>query len=370
MNQVIIHRIDRLAKIKRLSDLVKSVLQEELLKIPHRTYLWVYLVFEHLRNESFKKTRVGAQEAVMKTPKSVYEAYEKILSRSKRDSSLVRKMLSIILAAARPLTLSEMNIAVNADSAASITEMDLEEDSDFQSTLRSWCGLFVSVHHRRIYLLHQTAREFLLAHSSQPVAPLSELSWQHTFSLKDAHGLLANVCVHYLDLFNLPDAGLPQIIPNLEQSRDWYFPKDSIEELLEVFPEFREFYEASKDNGSEPEGTNPESHGLQSFYASKNSPPVSHITSDDESSENNSSGDSRELSQVLRDDSSDPVVDIGSSQVDIECYLDVDNEPIFSRNSCLAYDVVWARNLTSLDTLQSIGRLTSAQLTSRMVLVL
>ena len=85
-----------------------------LLEAPHRTYLWVYLVFDYLKSSRFKRTIKGIESTITTLPKSVNQAYEKVLDKA-QEQSTVRKVLSIIMAASRPLTLTEMNIAVNTD---------------------------------------------------------------------------------------------------------------------------------------------------------------------------------------------------------------------------------------------------------------
>ena len=101
-----------------------------------------------------------------------------------------------------------MNLAVNIDeSLQTIDDLDVEEEYDFKSRLRSWCGLFVSVHHGKIYFLHQTAREFLLANLPIPSTIPIEPQWQRSITIHQAHNILAEVCVRYLNLFN-SDAGL------------------------------------------------------------------------------------------------------------------------------------------------------------------
>ena len=207
VNCVIKYQVDRLARQKKLSHQVKSHLANRLLEITHRTYLWVYLVFDYFRTEDFKKTPKGVESIITTLPKSINQAYEQILNRSK-EYSIVRKALAIILAAERPLTLSEMNTAVNIDSTlSSINCLDLEEDEDFMLRLRSLCGLFVSIHHGKIYFLHQTAREFLLATLPSPIVS-AELQWQHSITIDHAHAVLAELCIYYLNSFNL-DASLP-----------------------------------------------------------------------------------------------------------------------------------------------------------------
>ncbi|PQE18637.1 ankyrin repeat protein [Rutstroemia sp. NJR-2017a BVV2] len=222
VNCVIKHRVNQLAKKTGLSPEIKSHLEQRLLEIPHRTYLWVYLVFDYLESDGFKKTNRGIDLAISTLPESVNGAYEKILSRS-RDRKMVRKALSIVLAATRPLTLAEMNIAVNIDASEKI---DLEREEDFQGNLRHWCGLFISVYHGKVYFLHQTAREFLLSKLSTRTATLKETSthkatpevpiyWHNSISLREAHSVIAESCIVYLEFINsgmvvLPDKnGMP-----------------------------------------------------------------------------------------------------------------------------------------------------------------
>ncbi|KAH6842236.1 hypothetical protein B0I37DRAFT_399035 [Chaetomium sp. MPI-CAGE-AT-0009] len=205
VNLVVAHRVEQLAREKGLRDDVKGRLKERLLEVKHRTYLWVYLVFDFLKESDFKRTTKGIDASIATLPENVNQAYEKILSKS-REPAMVLKALSIILVANRPLTLSEMNIAVNTDIDASSPEaLDLETEKDFQVRLRSWCGLFVSVYHGKIYFLHQTAREFLLAPASPLTTAIPNSHWHHSITARGAHQVLAEVCITYLDLFNVPE---------------------------------------------------------------------------------------------------------------------------------------------------------------------
>ncbi|KAL3599795.1 hypothetical protein FPOAC2_04023 [Fusarium poae] len=205
VNHVITHRINQLAMEKRLSTQIKDHLEKQLRKTAHRTYLWVYLVFDYLKKDDFKRTPNGVKSAIAILPKTINEAYEQILNKTK-DDPMVRRVLSIILAASRPLTLSEMKIAVEIeDKSKSFDDLDLEDNKSFKARLRSWCGLFISIHHGSIYFIHQTAREFLLADSASPNALSSQLHWHHSITTRQAHAVLAEVCVLYLNLFNSTD---------------------------------------------------------------------------------------------------------------------------------------------------------------------
>ncbi|KAH8714820.1 ankyrin repeat-containing domain protein [Phaeosphaeriaceae sp. PMI808] len=198
VNCVIRHRVVRFAKEKGLSAETKTCLEEQLLKVEHRTYLWAYLIFDYLKDFHFKQTPKGVVSALVALPTSVNQAYEQILGKSE-DRLMVQKALAIILAATRPLTLSEMNVAMEVDEKTqSIDDLDFEPEEAFRRRLRSWCGLFVSVHHGKVYFLHQTAREFLLAKQLPSAAAPKELKWHGFTTMADSHTVLTECCVRFL----------------------------------------------------------------------------------------------------------------------------------------------------------------------------
>jgi hypothetical protein len=89
-----------------------------------------------------------ADEPIQLIPRSVDEAYEKILSRvPSRQVDIVRKILQIIVTARRPLTTAEMAMALGiADSPHSKTAAKAGlESSQIGRKLRRLCGLFVFI---------------------------------------------------------------------------------------------------------------------------------------------------------------------------------------------------------------------------------
>lgn len=188
-----------------MNDSLKLYLEERLHAAHNRTYLWVYLVFDYLENEVIKKTQKEVKAKIETLPRSVNEAYDNILSKTKEDK-VIHKALSIILTAKRPLTVAEMNVAMSLDfNSHSMDDLDLENDDDFEKSLRFRCGLFVSVHHGRIYLLHQTAREFLLADSTPPTDVSSHLRWHRSITFQGANSVLAVVCALALTIWESED---------------------------------------------------------------------------------------------------------------------------------------------------------------------
>lgn len=89
------------------------------------------------------------------------EAYEGILikhppGRRKEAETL----LHIIIGACRPLTPSEMDIALhvafNTPTAQTHKDLDLDHQQ-LSARIRGLCGLFVFIVDSRVYLIHQTA---------------------------------------------------------------------------------------------------------------------------------------------------------------------------------------------------------------------
>jgi len=88
----------------------QKLLQDELTRVPNRTYLWVYLTLDVIR-KSVNISRGSIRRGINEIPKTVEEAYDKILCRS-HDSKKAMRLLHIVVAAARPLSLNEMALAL------------------------------------------------------------------------------------------------------------------------------------------------------------------------------------------------------------------------------------------------------------------
>ncbi|KAL6896315.1 nucleoside phosphorylase domain-containing protein [Trichoderma evansii] len=79
VDSVITHRINQLP----LPPKIRDYLEEKLREIPHRTYLWVHLIFGYIQQGDFKQTSQRAKSLIQSLPRNVNEAHEQILNRSK-----------------------------------------------------------------------------------------------------------------------------------------------------------------------------------------------------------------------------------------------------------------------------------------------
>jgi ankyrin repeat domain-containing protein 50 len=73
-------------------------------------------------------------------------------------------------------------------------------------TVRELCGLFVIIINAKIYLLHQTAKEFLVRNesltSSIAISPPDSrnFEWKHSLQPRESNRILAEICIWYLTL--------------------------------------------------------------------------------------------------------------------------------------------------------------------------
>ena len=219
INLVIEYSIPRVASSLSKNDQAKVI--EHLKSTDHRTYLWLHLMLKEIEHKVVAYgTERRLASIIQELPTSVYDAYEGILERSV-EPDLARKILQIVIAAERALTVSEMNVALalaRQGRCSSYEALDRPSDRAFKSNVKQICGLFVSIIDQKVYLLHQTAREFLI---SRP--ELASQGWQHSLSLESGHSLLFRICVHLLCFseFELP----PQ---------EWESPNDESKTFLNV----------------------------------------------------------------------------------------------------------------------------------------
>lgn len=133
------------------------------------------------------------QKAILTLPHTVDDACEKILSRSPNKEKTER-LLHIIFAAVRPLDGQELNIALAIeDDHRSLEDLDLENQLRFEKSVRNLCGLFVNIVDQRVYLIHDTAKEFLTATDQ-----VSAQGWKCSLQPAKSQLTIARTCMTFL----------------------------------------------------------------------------------------------------------------------------------------------------------------------------
>ncbi|KAL6406443.1 Ankyrin repeat, PH and SEC7 domain containing protein secG [Ilyonectria robusta] len=179
----------------------EQLLLQELRRIPNQTYLWVYLTLELIESDiSIDKTKI--RETTSSLPRTVDDAYERILAQSINPEE-AKKLLHIVVAAARPLTLAEMDLALalrqNDTSYRALSERHIPEER-FGRYVRDLCGLFVTITDSKIYLLHQTAKEFLVPKGDPDARGDHDnrLIWKSSLQPPESHRILFQICIWHL----------------------------------------------------------------------------------------------------------------------------------------------------------------------------
>ena len=196
---VIPTRMNKLAASLNMKPRIKEQLETVMLSMKNRTYLWLHLAlnaFEVAYRDSSRHEQV-----LESLPSSVEDAYEKILDKVTKDQKGISgKVLMIVIGARRPFSVQEMAIALGIATSSevdSLTNVTLDH-SLLEQKIRRWCGSFVFFNHSRIYLIHQTAKEFLVLRDGAR-APKSA-GWKHCLDPVRIEKEMTRVCTELLRL--------------------------------------------------------------------------------------------------------------------------------------------------------------------------
>ncbi|KAI9740332.1 MAG: hypothetical protein M1834_004911 [Cirrosporium novae-zelandiae] len=153
-------RVGELAALKHLPEEAESYLIKTLCQNAGNNFLWVTMILDMIE-QSPRMSRRAIERILSSTPAKFHEIYEEILSKS-TDLIEAKRLLHIVVGALRPLTLDEVNIALNIrNDDRSIEGIDLEPS--IRETIKNLRGLFLRIIDNTVYFVHQTAREFLIA---------------------------------------------------------------------------------------------------------------------------------------------------------------------------------------------------------------
>ncbi|KAF4770862.1 hypothetical protein HAV15_013230 [Penicillium sp. str.  len=188
MNHVVHTRMSKLGP-----RIVRETIREELLSgmlvTENRTYLWLDLIFKIIE-EMPRIDRQAVKSLFKDLPTTVDDVYNSIL-RKATDQAQAKKLLQIIVAATRPLSLDEVGVAL-----AIAEETQCYEDLELQRVDET------------VFLIHQSAKDFLVS-LSEEVSPI-ESSWKYSISVSESALLLTSICIRFL---YLKDFGKKQAPP-------------------------------------------------------------------------------------------------------------------------------------------------------------
>ncbi|KFY69329.1 hypothetical protein V496_00331 [Pseudogymnoascus sp. VKM F-4515 (FW-2607)] len=231
---VIEHEIEKIQLDFPMHPKTVRILRDEFTKVENRTYLWLMLIFDLIRQDLQSVMTSTEREMLFHTiPKSVDTAYSAILNKS-TNKDRARKLLMIVCAATRPLSTMEITTALLIqENHKTYDDLEIPPDGFSKTYIRNLCGLFVSVIDGRVFLLHQTAKEFLMAKEdcNPPQFHLShDESWKSSVTIHDSNYVLASMCMWFqrLEEFMSPsikEGDIGQLVSKYEffkySARNW-----------------------------------------------------------------------------------------------------------------------------------------------------
>ena len=215
--------------------------QIKLINGADQTHLWTSLVLKLLKDALINAVSENDIHSILNS-RDIYDLYNHMLRRSSNPVQACL-LLQILLIAARPLTLDEMNIALSiTPSHQTLASIMSELKHPAENYIFSLCGHFIRVIRSKIYLVHQTAKEFLIddsgahSHSNTPAN-----AWQNSISIKESNEVFYTICMSRLAMFDTDFVSSYGFVPSdqLLKTRDSFFDRSCAEyPLLEYAARF------------------------------------------------------------------------------------------------------------------------------------
>ncbi|KAF2179315.1 WD40 repeat-like protein [Zopfia rhizophila CBS 207.26] len=178
-----------------LQSLVRGKMQQK----ANGTFLWVSLVMKELKD-------VLAWEVLQVlegVPTELTDVYRRMMEHIKqlkrRNPEICRQILSTVVATYRPLHLQELYVLADLPDQG----LDIEETT---ATMVKMCGSFLTVREDHVYVIHQSARDFLSDEAGSSVLP---------FGTGEVHGHILSRSLQVMsrtlqrDIYRLDAPGYP-----------------------------------------------------------------------------------------------------------------------------------------------------------------
>ncbi|KAF2736565.1 hypothetical protein EJ04DRAFT_157950 [Polyplosphaeria fusca] len=157
------HRLIELEQIQ-YDQLLQSSIREKMQQKANGTFLWVSLVMKELKN-ALSWEILQVLEEVPTELKGVYwRMMDHIKQLKRRNPDLCRQVLSTVVTTYRPLHLQELCVLADLpDQGPNAQELT--------TIIVKMCGSFLTLREDNVYIIHQSARDFLLDEAAQSVFP-------------------------------------------------------------------------------------------------------------------------------------------------------------------------------------------------------
>jgi hypothetical protein len=131
---------------------------------------------------------------------SLYSRFLARCTKNPTQEAQARRLLQIIIAATRPMTVTELDYALSIQTSdKSLSDLKPNLHPSPQNYIRQLCGHFIRCKSGNAYFIHQTARSFLLQHElAMDDTNTSPGPFWHSINPTAAQALLGEICLRYL----------------------------------------------------------------------------------------------------------------------------------------------------------------------------
>ena len=191
------HKVSGLASVqddKALQDQLRDLMHEK----ANGTFLWAALVFQELQTEdSWDVLRV-----IEEAPADLIALYDAMLARVlrvKRHSKFCRLVLSTATLAYRPLHLRELGVLSGLPGYISSRIQNIQRITDE-------CGSFLTIRNSYVYLIHQSAKDYLNTNASATIFPAGRADIHYGLFSRSLQVMSETL---HRDMYSLHDPGIP-----------------------------------------------------------------------------------------------------------------------------------------------------------------
>jgi ankyrin repeat domain-containing protein 50 len=196
VDAVVEEKVREYCMFRNISESLQLKIREILQRKANGTFLWVDLVIQGLMRGDIGSSEESIMKHIDGFPdnlEGVYYALFKAIDRRRIEDA--RRILTWVTLASKPLTLTELGIALAVRlEDNSIEAVNERKYFSIRLELLRVVGTFVRILGEEVHMVHQSAKEFLLGSGSQIAVQFDQRLW---ISIPDGHSELAHTCLKY-----------------------------------------------------------------------------------------------------------------------------------------------------------------------------
>jgi hypothetical protein len=195
-------KVKQLALVKKYDTEITAAVRQHLLLNAHNTFLWVALVCHELA--SLKVRRHHTIAKLRAFPPGLDHLYRRMITQisDSDDSKLCTTILATVATVYEPITLDELVSFVDIPAGAT-------DDTSLKEIIEL-CGSFLTLRYRKIFFVHQSAKDFLVNNASANILASGMEDVHHVIFSRSLQ-LMSKTLRRNLYNFNEPGISIEQI---------------------------------------------------------------------------------------------------------------------------------------------------------------